>query len=378
MNYRRFGRLDFDVSALGFGCMRLPVLGGDYNAIDESLAIEMIRHAIDRGINYIDTAYPYHGGNSEGVVGKALRDGYRARVKLATKLPSWAVNEPADFDRFLNEQCERLQVDFIDFYLVHNLQALFWPQVRDLGVLDWLDRVKAEGRIGEVGFSYHHDYDLFTEIVDAYDWCFCQIQYNYMNEEVQAGTKGLLYAAEKDLAVIVMEPLLGGALANPPDKIREIFSEAPIRRTPADWALRWLWDKPEIATVLSGMSTMEQVEENLESVRRAELYSLADDELALIDRVRDAYERQRVVPCTKCGYCLPCPAGVDIPFNLQLYNDALVFGGNQKGLNQALYLGLSSEAKAAACDACHACEENCPQAIPISEWMPRVRERFER
>ena len=208
MQYRTFGRSDFRVSALGFGCMRLPVIGGDADAIDEPLAIRMLRHAIDQGVNYFDTAYPYHGGNSERVVGKALKDGYRRKVKIATKLPSWAVNQTSDFDRFLDEQCRRLQTDFIDFYLVHNLQATLWPKVRDLGVLDWLRRIKAEGRVGEVGFSYHHDYDLFASIVDAHDWAFCQIQYNYMNENVQAGTKGLHYAARKGLAVIVMEPLM--------------------------------------------------------------------------------------------------------------------------------------------------------------------------
>ena len=198
MQYRPFGRLDFKVSALGFGCMRLPTLGGDYNKINEPMAIEMLRYAIDHGVNYVDSAHVYHGGNSERVIGKALRDGYREKVKIATKLPTWAVKESKDFDRLLNEQLERLQVNKIDFYLLHNLKTPLWVKVRDLGGLGWLDRIKADGRVGEVGFSFHDSYEVLTEIIEAYDgWAMCQIQYNYMNENVQAGTKGLQFAARK-------------------------------------------------------------------------------------------------------------------------------------------------------------------------------------
>ena len=376
MQYRRFGKSNFEVSALGFGCMRLPVVGGDMNVVDEPRAIEIIRYAIDQGVNYIDTAYPYHGGNSERVVGKALKDGYRQKVKVATKLPCWDVKAPEDFDLFLDEQCDRLQVDFIDIYMLHNLQATFWPQVRDLGALSWLDKIKSEGRIGEIGFSYHHNYELFKEIVDVYDWSFCQIQYNYMNENVQAGTPGLKYAAERDLAIIIMEPLLGGCLANPPNQVRKIWEDAPAKRTPADWALHWLWHKPEISIVLSGMSTMEQVEQNISSACNSGIGSLTDAELELFDRAREEYEHLSIVPCTQCGYCMPCPTGVDIPFNLQLYNDALVFGGTQEELNRNLYPGLPEDARAGACTACRECEEKCPQSIIISEWMPKIHERF--
>ena len=377
MQYRRFGKLDFEVSALGFGCMRLPTVGGDASHIDVPLAIAMLRYAIDHGVNYLDSAYPYHGGHSEGLVAKALQGGYREKVKLATKLPTWAANEPADFDRLLGEQLERLQTTHIDFYLLHNLQATLWPKVRDLGVLDWLDRARADGRVGQVGFSFHDSFDLFREIVDAYDgWALCQIQYNFMNEAVQAGTKGLRYAADKGLAVAVMEPLLGGTLATPPEAIQAIWTAAPVRRSPAEWALQWLWSKPEVAVVLSGMTTMQQVVENVASAERSAVGLLTDADLRRVARVRDAYEALHPVPCTRCGYCMPCPTGVDIPRNMQLYNDALVFGGSHLMLNRNLYRGMPEAARAGACAACGQCEEKCPQQIPISDWMPRIDKHF--
>lgn len=377
MQYRPFGTLDFQVSALGFGCMRLPTVGGDAKQIDEPLAIEMIRTAIDRGVNYVDTAHGYHGGNSERVLGKALADGYRDKVKIATKLPPWAVKEPADFDRLLDEQRQKLGVEHIDFYLLHNLQAAQWPRMRDLGVRDWLERAKADGRIGHAGFSFHDTFEVFAEIVDAFDgWDLCQIQYNYMNETVQAGTEGLKYAAAKGLAVVIMEPLLGGCLTQPPEVIQAIWDAAPVRRTPAAWALHWLWHKPEVAVVLSGMSAMEHVVENVATADESGVGTLSEDDLARIRQVQEKYEALRPVPCTFCGYCVPCPNGVDIPRNMRLYVDALVFGGNQLDLNGNLYRGLPEEKRAEACVACQECEEKCPQQIPISEVLPKIHEQF--
>jgi len=377
MNYRPFGKLDFQVSALGFGCMRLPTIGDDVSQVDEPLTIDMIRRAIDQGVNYADTAYVYHGGNSERVLGKALKDGYREKIKIATKLPTWAVKQADDFDRLFEEQLERLQVEHIDFYLIHNLKATLWPTVRDLGVREWLDKIKAEGRVGGVGFSYHDSFELFCEIIDAYDgWDLAQIQYNYVDEQVQAGTKGLLYAASKGLAVVVMEPLLGGCLANAPAPVRSIFDAAPTDRTPADWALQWLWHKPEVSVVLSGMSAMQHVDENHESACKSGVGSLTDEELEVIARAHKEYEALSAVPCTRCGYCLPCPSGVDIPVNIQLYSDAVVFGGNQQILNRNLYNGLAEDARASACVACGECEEKCPQSIEVSELMPKVDAQF--
>lgn len=377
MQYRPFGKLDFQASALGFGCMRLPIIGDDVKQVDEDLAVEMIRYAIDHGVNYIDTAYVYHGGHSERVLGKALLDGYREKVKIATKLPTWAAKAPSDFDRLFDEQRERLQVECIDVYLLHNLKASNWPTVRDLGVRDWLDRLKADDRAGQVGFSFHDGYDVLTDIIESYDgWAMCQIQYNYVDEDVQAGTKGLEYAAGRGLAVVIMEPLLGGCLAGPPDPVRAVLDEAPVRRTPADWALQWLWHKPEVAVVLSGMSAMEQVVQNVESACHSAIGSLTDEELEVVARARDAYAAFNVIPCTRCGYCMPCPNGLDIPANLQLYNDALVFGGNQRVLNRNLYRGMTEDERAESCVACGKCEEKCPQDIKISEWMPKVHEQF--
>jgi len=256
MRYGTLGKTGKTVSALGFGAMRLPTLDSP-EAIDEPAAIELIRCAIDHGVNYVDTAYVYHGGNSEAVVGQALRDGYRSRVFLATKCPVWNVQQTADLDRYLDEQMSRLQTDHIDCYLLHCLQKTSWPTIRDLGVLDWAERAQASGRIGEFGFSFHDSIDVFKEIVNAYDWGFCQIQYNYVCDDVQAGTEGLKYAGRKGLGVIIMEPLFGGALANPPQSIWEIWQESGGR--PADVALRWVWDQPEVSLVLSGMSTMTQL-----------------------------------------------------------------------------------------------------------------------
>lgn len=234
MQYREFGRTERSVSALGFGAMRLPTKGSD-SEVNEAAAIEMLRYAIDHGVNYLDTAYVYHGGNSEVVIGKALEDGYRDKVFVATKLPVFNVETAEDFERFLNDQLSRLRTDHLDFYLLHCLQAKSWPKMRGLGVLEWAERVQADGRIGEFGFSFHDSCEVFKQIVDEYDWSFCQIQYNFVNEDVQAGTEGLKHAAEKGLAVVIMEPLFGGTLANPPQPVREIWQESKYQ--PADLAL---------------------------------------------------------------------------------------------------------------------------------------------
>lgn len=377
MQYRSFGKLDWKASALGFGCMRLPTHDGQQRSgdIDEAEAIRMIRQAIDSGVNYIDTAYPYHSNRSEVVLGKALADGYRERVRVATKLPTWMVNEPADFDRFLNEQLQKLQTDHIDFYLLHALSHTRWHDfVLKHDLLNQAARALAGGRIRHLGFSFHDDFAAFEEILNGSDlWTFCQIQYNYMDIETQAGTRGLQLAASKGLAVVVMEPLLGGNLVNPPRDVCETMAKFPEHRSPAEWALQWLWDQPEVSAVLSGMSTMQQVEENLLFAGRSRTHSFGLAEQELIANVRRQYQARTAIPCTGCNYCMPCPNGLNIPGNFEIFNHAHLYD-DLAGARFKYQVFLTEEQRSQACIDCDSCEGLCPQHIAISDWMPKVTE----
>ena len=374
MQYRKFGKLDFQVSALGFGAMRLPAKDGK---IDEKEATKMLYYAIDHGVNYVDTAYPYHDGQSEVWLGKALTGGYRDKVKLATKMPSWLIKSADDFDKYLNEQLERLQRDSVDIYLLHTLNHENWPKLRDLGVLKWAEKARAEGRFQYLGFSFHDDADAFAPIVDAYDWDMCQIQYNFIDVENQAGTKGLKYASSKGIAVMVMEPLLGGNLADPPEPIQAIWDQAPRKRSPIEWAMRWLWNQPEVHGVLSGMSSMEQVEENVALASAADYDKLSAKEMALYDQARSTYKDLTAIPCTSCGYCMPCPQHVDIPGNFGPYNDAVAYAALESIRGHYAWMKVAHEEqhifehdiRAENCIQCGICEEKCPQGIPISQWM---------
>jgi predicted aldo/keto reductase-like oxidoreductase len=378
MKYRKFGKLDWDVSSLGFGAMRLPIVDQDQGKIDEPLAIEMIRHAIDDGVNYIDTAYPYHRGMSEVLVGKALQDGYRDKVKLATKLPTWLVHSHDDMDRIFTEQLSRLQSEYVDFYLLHGLGVERWKAMEELKVFDWLDGVMSAGKVRYLGFSFHDEFDVFTTIVDAYDrWTFCQIHLNYLDEDYQAGIRGLRYAASKGLAVVIMEPIAGGLLAvTPPPEIEAIWSNATIRRTPAEWALRWVWNHPEVSVVLSGMSAMAQVVENLESASTSGVETLSEAELQLISQVRAKYREYGVIGCTSCQYCVPCPNGVDIPTIFALYNEYFMEHRGQSVVDR--YQGrVLPENGAKNCVKCGQCEEQCPQHLPIRTLLGRAAFLFE-
>lgn len=371
MQYRTFGSCDFQVSALGFGAMRLPTTDGK---IDEPEARKMLYYALDHGVNYIDTAYPYHGGQSEVFVGKAMRDAdYGDTVKIATKLPSWLVKEYGDFDRLFNEQLERLQRERIDFYLLHALDTGRWKNLRELDVFAWAEEQKRQGRIGHFGFSFHDKPPVFMEIIDGYDWDFCQIQYNFMDVENQAGTAGLKHAASKDVAVVVMEPILGGRLANPPQPVQLLWDSADARRSAVDWALQWVWNQPEVATVLSGMSTMQQTEDNVDSADRSRVGLLTEEDLALVVKVRNTYNNLSAIPCTACEYCLPCPSGVNIPRNFSIYNMGLIYETPDDARTQYTRF-LPEGQRAANCVQCGECDPKCPQGISISQWMPVVHD----
>ena len=377
MLYRPLGRTGLEVSILGFGAMRFPILDDKRDRIDVPTAADMLRYAFDHGVNYLDTGYPYHGysmedpGNSEAFVGDVLAEGYRDKVILATKLPPMVVRTRADMDRILNGQLERLRTDHIDCYLLHGLHGGFWRKMRDLGALEFLDSALADGRIRHAGFSFHDDVASFKEIVDAYDWGFCQIQYNYMDTDFQAGLEGLHYAAERGLGVVVMEPLKGGRLAGRiPTSVQALWDGAPVKRSPAEWGLRFVWNEPGVSTVLSGMSTMEQVVEIVAAVEGALPGSLSADELRLIEQVQEAYRARMTVDCTACGYCLPCPSGINIPNVFRHYNDITLFDdpvAPKGGYGFEVMIGMT--AKASDCTECGQCEAACPQGVPVPEKL---------
>ena len=377
VEYRPFGKLDWKGSVLGFGAMRLPVIDGKMASIDEEEARKMVRYAIEHGVNYIDTAFPYHEGQSELCIGRILQDGYRDRVKLATKLPSWLIHSPDEFDRYLDLQLDRLQTERIDFYLLHGLNRTFWPHLRDMGVLRWAERAIADGRIGHLGFSFHDDFPTFKEIMDGYDyWTMCQIQYNYMDVNFQAGAAGLRYAADKGLAVVVMEPLRGGRLTRKlPQDAAAILEKAHCTRGLAELALQWVWDHPEVSVVLSGMSKMAHVVENVACAEHAADNTLSAQERKLIDRIREAYIGLAPIPCTNCQYCQPCPNSVDIPRIFELYNEALMYKDfrSPRFFYQSI-TGLKAEQRGDRCLECGECEAVCPQEIGISEWLKKAHE----
>lgn len=367
MKYRKFGSTGIEISALGFGCMRFPTKeAGDKHVIDKDRAIAMLRHAIDSGVNYVDTAYPYHGGESELVVGEALSDGYREKVYLATKSPVWLIKKEEDFERILDEQLAKLRTDHIDFYLLHALDRDRLEQiVKKFHLIDHMEQAKAEGKIRHLGFSFHDDLDVFKEIVDYYGgWDFCQIQYNYVDIRHQAGREGLQYAASKGLGVIIMEPLRGGKLAAVSDHHADVF---PKEKTPVEWALDFVWDQPEVSLLLSGMSSEQQVEDNLTYASRSGIGMLSDAERELFVKAKEIFDTMALVKCTKCEYCMPCPSGLNIPEIFSIYNSTAT-----QNLNAAKEAYGKLEVKADSCVKCRRCEKVCPQHIGISTLMEQI------
>jgi predicted aldo/keto reductase-like oxidoreductase len=373
MLYRKMNRTDRKLSILGFGCMRLPQTI-DY-AIDEQKATAMVRYAIDRGINYIDTAYVYHNGQSEPFLGRALADGYRERVNLATKMPVWDIRSRMDMDRILDEQLKRLNTDHIDFYLLHGLSRSLWDDMAELNVGEFLDEAIADGRIHCAGFSFHDNTQVFKEIVDAYPWTFAQIQYNYMDEAYQAGTAGLNYAAEKGLGIIVMEPLRGGLLARETSEIKRLWAPGGHSCPAAERGLRWLWNRPEITVVLSGMSTIQQVRDNLGYANNGKPFSLTPGELAVYEQVKTFYRSRVKIPCTQCRYCQPCMVGVKIPECFSAYNDAFIYK-DTAGAKFSYDIFTGSGGDASHCQDCGVCESLCPQQIAIRERLKEVKKVF--
>ena len=378
MLYRTFGKTGEKLSALGFGAMRLPVLEGDASRIDEEKAIPMVRHAIDRGVNYLDTAWPYHGGNSEAFCAKVMKDGYREKVKIATKLPSWFIKSPSDMDDYLDKQLKNLEVDQIDFYLLHSLNRANWDLLTASDYKSFLDRAKKSGKIKYAGFSFHDNIDLFKEVVDDYGWDFCQIQLNYLDENYQAGVEGMKYADKRGMGVIIMEPLRGGMLARTeiPAPLQSVWDRWESKRSPAEWALRHLWNYSEIGVILSGMGTMEQLEENLKTASDAAPGSLGPLEKELIGEAKAYFHSRIRVDCTNCRYCMPCPQGVYIPEIFWAYNHEALFDDFDKAKfwNTGF---LKEHQRASNCNSCGSCEKKCPQNITIRKHLKDVAARYE-
>lgn len=383
MQVRKFGKTGQTVPILGFGSMRMPVLAQNTDQqeanpeLDEAAAVKLIRHAIDQGVTYVDTAYGYHGGRSEHAVGLALRDGYRERTYLTTKFPTWEWKQDGDFDRIFGEQLTRLQTDSVDGYIFHALNRDSWENIcLKNGLLDKMIAAKKAGKVRWLGFSFHDSLDVFTSIIDATDvWDFCQIQFNYLDTDFQAGLAGMRYAHARGLAVIVMEPLRGGKLANLPPEAAACFADTG--RTPVEWALNFVWNCPEVSLVLSGMGNEQMVDENVAIANRASAHMLTVADRAIIAQAQQTFQGDNTVPCTACEYCLPCPFGVAIPYVFQTYNNLFKDKSEAECVKQYTEWVRQFGKTASACTACRACEPKCPQQIVISERMKDVVAKFE-
>ncbi len=385
MRYCKLGKENWDVSILGFGCMRLPtVKQEDKELVDEKEAIRLIRHGIDNGINYIDTAWPYHGGESEIIVGKALQDGYRERIRLVTKSPIWEINAPEDFHTILDKQLEKLQTDHLDIYMLHALSARSFEKVKKLKLVEEAEKARKQGKFHYLGFSFHDSFDAFKDIIDYHNWDVAQVQFNYVDTDFQATTKGLEYAASKNVQIIVMEPLRGGILAKTTPATETILKDS--NRKLADLAFRFVWNRPEVAVVLSGMNEQFQIDENIASTDKAGINRLSEEETKLIGKLSAEFKKKNVIPCTMCGYCQPCPQGVSIPVVFRWMNvvswdeNAIQFVTN--AYNQFAHTPeeLMDPGKSGSpnlCIQCGECLPKCPQSIQIPDELEKVKVFFE-
>ena len=378
-----------EIFPLGIGAMRLPTKN---NSIDRESAQEFIFYAIENGVNYIDTAYAYHGGESESFLGDILSlsgsDGvkYRDKIKLSTKLPSWMVRSREDMDAFLNEQLRKLQTDFIDYYYVHSVDLSTILRLKDLGLYEFLEKAKVDGKIRNIGFSYHGSPHEFKTLIDDFPWDMVLVQYNYLDVNAQAGIRGIQYAYENDIAVFVMEPLKGGLLAGElPPEVSALFDEVDSSKSSVDWALSWVFNQNEITCVLSGMGSLDQMKENMAIAERVEIGSLSDDELDVLDKAQGIFNSMMKINCTGCGYCLPCPKGVNIPDCFNVYNEKYLFNKKAFGVlphamvNYYMVVGgiTNKQASAGLCNHCGRCKRLCPQSLDIPNELDRVKSEFE-
>jgi predicted aldo/keto reductase-like oxidoreductase len=387
MHYRDYGKTGFQVSAFGMGCMRLPrIINGGEAEVDRERAYELIRAAADQGVTYFDTAYGYHNKTSEEILGEALEGERRGRVKIATKQPfgvmaylksggGRTIRENAR--RNLEASLKKLRTGYIDLYLIHNIGAATWEEIKKQGIIELYEQFRAEGLIKGIGFSYHGKYPCFQEVLDFYDWDMCQVQQNLVDVAKEVTEEGIRRAGKKGCALVIMEPLRGGNLASPPPPVRAVYDEYPVKRSPVEWAFRHVLNYPEVSTILSGVSTLEQLQENIAIFSRPDAVPgcLSREEQRIIARVRETYESLAAIPCTGCEYCLPCPQGVNIPQVFAKYNDGAMFGGFEPSRRSYLFQTRAGQ-DASHCTGCRACEEKCPQHIPIPRELQAAHEKL--
>ncbi|MDR3138288.1 MAG: aldo/keto reductase [Treponema sp.] len=376
MLYRKYGKLGFQVSAFGMGCMRLPrIVTGNETEVDREKACEMIRYAADHGVNYFDTAYGYHNKTSEEVLGEALEGGRREKVKIVTKQPFGAMTTQPDIRKNLEATLKKLRTDYIDVYLIHNIGKGSWADIKRRKIIEEYETFRAEGLIRGIGFSYHGQYPAFKEVLDFYDWDMCQIQQNLIDVDREATEEGIRQAGKKGCALVIMEPIRGGSLATPPEPVQAIYDEYPVKRSSVEWAFRHVLNYPEVSTILSGVSTMAQLKEDIEIFSKPDAVPgcLNEEEKDIIRRVREKYLSLKSIPCTACEYCLPCPQGVQIPGVFTKYNDGVMFG-NFDPQKRSYTFQIRANQDASHCISCKACEKKCPQHIDIVAKLKTAHE----